>query len=266
MLLRHYLRREAGALLGWCLVLPVIIFPTMAVYRLMANSDSMRELNRMIAQMPAALRGVVGADVSLALVDGWLHSLIFGSVVPLLLVVYTALAALGVLTREMDGHTLDFLLALPIRRANVLLSRLGGVALNLAVLHGVLLITVGGAVAAIGEQPHWRVYALVLLNQYLIFTALAALLVLISIFLDDLQKALITTLAIGLAMVFLPHIITPDSPLAVLSRLSLFHYYQPQAVLAHGALPWSDVAVLLTVLVAAGGAAVWLFNRKQLSA
>lgn len=266
MILRHYLRREAGALLGWCLSLPVIIFPMMGIYRLMANSDSMRELDRIIAQMPAALRAIIGGDVPLTLVDGWLQSLVLGSVVPLLFAVYTALAAVGVLTKEMDGRTMDFLLALPLRRSNVLLSRLGGLAVNLAALHGVLLLSVGGAVAAIGEQPHWRTYALVLLNQYLIFVALAALLVLISIFLDDLQKAMITTLAVGLAMVFLPHMITPESQLAGLSRLSLFHYYRPQAVLADGALPWADVAMLLMVLVACGGAAVWLFNRKQLSA
>ncbi len=266
MLLRQYLRREAGGLLGWSLSIPALVFPVVGLYRVMVNNGSLTELTHMIEQLPAPLKAMMGGNLQFSILDAWLQAQVFGFLVPLVLAVYTALAALGVLTRETDDRTMDFLLALPVRRSSIILSRLGGLALNLAVLHGVLLVSVSGAVALIREAPDWPGYALILFNQYLIYVALAALLVLVTVFVDDFQKGLMATLGVSLSMFLLPHIITPGSPLDSVTRLSLFHYYQPGEVLAHGALPWSDVLLLLAVLVVCAGGAVWLFNRKQLSA
>lgn len=266
MLLRQYLRREAGGLLGWGLALPAVVFPLMGLYRLMEQTDSFAELNRMIEQLPAALKTMMGGNLPVNTLDAWLQAQVFGFVVPLMLTIYTALAALGVLTREMDGHTMDFLLALPVRRSAVILSRLGGLALNLALLHGVLLLSAGAAVALVGGEPDWRTYALILCNQYLIYTALAALLVLLTVFADDLQKGLMITLGVALAMFFLPHAIPPGSPLDAVKRLSLFYYYEPGAVLARGALPGADLLVLAAVAAGCAAGAVWLFNRKQVTA
>lgn len=265
MLLRHYLRREAGSLLGWSLAMLAVVVPMTAIFRLIMNSDSMQQLNRMLEQMPAALRTFWGGG-SISTLDGWMQSEVLGTLVPLLLTVYTALAVLGVLTRETDGRTMDFLLALPVRRSSVLLGRLGGLLLNLAVLHGVVLLSVILGVQLVGGPANWSLYALVVLNQYLIFAALAALLLLVTVFIDDLQKGLLGTLSVALIMFFLPHMLEGSSSVGGIGRLSLFYYYQPQAVLAHGQLPGSDVATLLGALVVATGAAVWQFGRKQLTA
>lgn len=263
MLLRDYLRRQAGGLLGWCLTIPVVVLPMVGIYRLMMNTESMRQINRMLEQMPPALRAMIGGDLPLDTLDAWVLAEVLGLLIPLLLTVFTALTVLGVLTREIDGGTMTFLLTLPVRRSTLLLSRLGGLFFNLALLHGVVLLSVVLGVTLASGAPGWSKYGLIVLNQYLIFAALAALLLVVTVLIDDLQKGLITTLSLGLLLFFLPHMTEADSPLR---RLTPFGYYQPQAVLAHGALPWSDVLTLLGVLAIAVYAAVQLFGRKQLSA
>ena len=46
---------------------------------------------------------------------------------------------------------------------------------------------------------------------------------------------------------------------------SLFHYFQPAAILAGDASPW-DAAILAGVAAAAVAYAVWLFPRRDLAA
>jgi ABC-2 type transport system permease protein len=266
MILRQYWRREARGLLGWAVVLALLVQPLVGMYRLMMNSDSMREIQRMIDQLPAAIQSMIGGGLQLNTLDAWLQAEVFGIVIPLAVLVYTALASLGVLTREMDSRTMDFLLSLPVRRSQVVLGRLTGLALNLLLLHVALWGSVGLAVTFIGETPNWTTYALVLANQWLIFVALAGLLVLLTVWVDDYQKGLMATVGVGLALFFLPHLIVPDTPVSWLRSLSLFHYYQPAEVLRSGSLPTLDVAVLAGVAAVATGLAVWLFERKQLTA
>lgn len=265
MLFRQYLRREAGTLLGWAVSLVAIVLPLVGAFRLMMNSDGMKELSRVFEQLPPALRVMFGGTANFTLLDGWLQAQVFNFVIPLVLAVYTAMATLGILTREMDGHTMDFLLALPIRRSELLLSRLGGLALNLGFLHLILLGSIGLGVRLIGEQPHWQAYALTLVNEYLVYLALACLLLLVTVFIDDYQRGLMTTVGAALLLYLVPHTIDAGSSLSWLRQVSLFAYFDPGAILRTGSLVWRD---LLTLLVATAGLtalATWLFERKQLS-
>lgn len=266
MLFRQYWRREALGLLGWAATLFLMVLPMVALYPVFMNSDSMKEITRLMEQMPPVLRAYLGGTVNLTTVDGWVQVEIFNALIPLVVLVYTAMAAVGVLTKESDQKTMDFLLALPVRRSSLVLSRFFGLALNLALLHGVILAGTGLGVALIGYTPNWQGYAWVLLNGYLVTLALAALLLTVSVFLDDYPRALMTTIGLALALHFLPIAFEADSTLAWLRKLSFYAYYNAGQVLQTGAIATGDALVLVTAAVGFTALATWLFERKQLSA
>jgi ABC-2 type transport system permease protein len=266
MLARDYWRREAGGLIGWIVALVVIILPSVALYQVMMNSDNMRELTRLIDSLPPPIRAMLGGDAGLTTMSGWLQATVFSLMLPLMALIYAALSSVSILTREMDRRTMDFLLALPIRRSQVILHRFGVQALNLAFMHAVALLAVGVGVGLIDQVPQWQSYSIAMANSYLMALAALALLVCITVFLDEYSRALMTTLGVAMAIYFLPIVLDQKSPVAFVTNLSLVAYYNPREVLTNGAVPSQDLLILGLLTIFFVWLSVRLFDRKQLTA
>lgn len=266
MLLRHYWRREVPGLLGWGVALTATVLPMLLLVQLILSSDGMQELTSLLEQLPPSLRAFMGGTAEMVTMNGWVTSQVFRTLAPLLLTLYTALGTLSILTKEMDGRTMDFLLSLPVRRSQVLLSRFLVLACNLGILHAVLLGCVGMGILLLGYQPDWQAYGLMSLNGYLVQLALAGLLLTATVFVDDYNRGLFTTIGAGLGLYFLPLAIESGSSLSWLRRLSFFAYAQPDEVIRAGAIPWADAVPLAVACVVLTVLAVRLFERKQLSA
>lgn len=266
MLMRHYARREFGSLIGWTVGLFAYVFPAVLIFQLMMNSDGMRELARVVEQLPAPLQAMFGGEMGLTSMNGWLTAQLFGLLLPLGLLLYTATASVSILTKEMDGRTMDFLLALPIRRSQVVLHRLTVLAGNLALLHFLMIGTIGLGVGLLGHEPNWRLYGLVMFNSYLMNLAVAGLMLTVTVFIDDYTRGILATVGLALFTFFFSVLLDAKAELAFLRKISLHAYYQPKVIMAEGALVTSDIAVLVVAAVALTGLGLWLFNRKQLSA
>jgi len=266
MLLRHQWRREAPGLLGWSLALSATMVPTVLLVQLLLTGNTAEELTRLLQQLPPTLLSFLGQSTKMMTLNAWMISLVFRTLAPLLLTVYTALGSLSILTRDMDTRNMDFLLALPVRRYQVLLNRFAVLASNLAVLHAVLLASVGVGVMLLGHRPDWSIYAVMALNGFLVQLALASLLLAVTVLVDDYTRGLFVTIGAGLALYSLPVAIEPVSRLGPLRKLSVFAYAQPAEVMKTGAIPPADAAVLVAATLALTMCSVLLFERKQLSA
>lgn len=266
MLLSHHWRREASGLLGWSIAIAATVLLMVMVVKAFLSGDAAREMSHVLEQLPAAFRSLLGGTEALMTVNGWVVAYVFRTMMPLLLTIYTALGTIGILTKEMDARTMDFLLSLPVQRWQVVLSRFLVLALNLLILHAVLLVTLGVGIQLVGYEPTWPEYALLALNSYLIQLALASLLLLVTVFVDDYTRGLMITVGTGLALFVLPVAIEPGSDLSWLRWISVFAYAQPAEVMKTSAIPWSDVGPLLVAILVFTLLAVQLFERKQLSA
>ena len=266
MLLRQYWRQEAPGLLGWSLALAASVFLMVGLYPAIRDSAGLPEVNRIAEQLPPAMKAYMGGVTDLASLAGWLQVSVFGTVATDLLLVWTALACADILTREVDHRTMEFLLSLPVGRSQVLGSRFLGLALNLAVLHGVLLASTGLAVTWVGGDADWRAYALAALNAYVVLLALGSLLLALTVFIDDYPRGLMSTMGVSIVVYFLNFVIEPGSRVAWLRRLSFFYYYDPGQVLRTATVPWDRVLFLALAAAGLAGLAAWLFNRKQLAA
>ena len=197
-------------------------------------------------------------------------SIALGAIHPISLVL-NSIFAVGFSTSAIAGErqrgTLEVLLARPISRRATYVTLLAatlsfvGVAL-LATTVGAL---VGSAIGGVLDELAVDMLPLLWLNGFLLFGAIAALGLAASVSFDRLSPALGIAVGVVVVMYFLEVIGTFWPEAQWLQPYSLFHYFQPKAIL-EGALSTTDLALPAIVAVAAIAWALFEFPRRDLAA
>jgi len=186
--------------------------------------------------------------------------------IPVLTMVYGVLAAMAIVAREVDQHSADFALTLPITRTRLLLSRFGALTLNVALLYFTswAAIWVGLRVAAI--QASFVEYAYFYIGQFFITLTLAAFTLWFSVLVAEYALAVRVTLVTGVTLWTLQLTSrTLGGPLW-LERLLLFGWVQTEPVIAQGLFPWGAVAVGSALTAFFLTMAARVFQHKQVVA
>ena len=256
-LVRQHLRQEWTALVGWAVAVAVTAFGLDAAFAVFPPA-LVGQVRSLYDRMPAGVSAFLGGTATFPGARGWAAGLALGGMVPLVIAVFVALAALSVVVEDRDSGGLEFLLALPVRRERLIVARAASVVGQLVALEVIVCLGAVLGLAAIGHQlPLGRLAAtalVVLLAQ----TALAGTLVLCSLALRDPVQAMLVDhiLAIGL---FLLPALADHSAVRYVSPFT----YAGGAYLVGGGFPVGHVLVLAAWTVAAFGiAAVW-FGRMD---
>lgn len=266
-LIRHHAKTEALSTLIWAAVLGVMGFLTTYMWEMMRTSGSMADLEKTLANAQGVVKSLVGTSgVSLFTLDGWIQGYSLGGWNSLLYVIFTALFVAGMITREMDRRTIEFVLSLPVSRSQLLLSRYAVLAGSLALLHLSQWIGVVSGVASIGQDGSPGRYGVALLNSLLLQLFLGSLMLVASLFFDDYGPGTGAVLGIGLGLNLL-HMGTGDATGALKSlRDALpFSWYDVTAIIIKGEVPWGDMLLLGGGALLFLGLAVWIFQRKQIT-
>lgn len=215
-------------------------------------------------EYPAIFEGLIGEAGSIATPAGFLTAEFF-SWIPLLLITVAIIAGTGVLAGEEAAGTLDFLLALPIRRWRVLCEKAAGITAALAVS-----IVLGYAGFLLSKPfvdfplSYWRIAQAManLLPITLVFLALAML---AAALLPG--RAAASALSIGLvvAAYFLNTIGAVADVLGEARKASPFCWSDGGHVLVNG-FDWLRAGGLLALALALFCAALWAFERREIAA
>jgi len=264
-LLRQQVKAEGISLVIWSLTVGGLIFYSMTLWKSLMDSNAMGELMKMLETLPPAMQAMLGSADFVLTLDGWISAYAFGQWLLIPLMVYTALLATSIISREMDRRTMEFLLSLPTTRGEILLSRWGGMALSLAALQAVHLVAVVLGVLAVGETPTAGHYLLAELNLWLLLLALGTLFLLISLFIDDYGRAVGITLGTGFALYF-AHIGLEGQTGAIETVRSLLPFAQFQPIDAmSGSTPGGALLYLAVMALVSLGFSLYLFQRKQIA-
>lgn len=266
-LFRQQAQAEWLSLMVWSVIMAAMVFYFVILWQSLVSSGSMAELEQITRSLPESLRGLYGGQFGLTTLTGWLQAFGFGGWLSVPFIIYTALFVTGMITREMDRRTAEFLLALPVARSKVVLSRFAVLVAALAVLHLAHLAGVVAGVVAVGQGLAIRNYVVADLNSLLLMVALGGIFLVISVFIDDYGVAVGATLGVGLGLFFF-HVATEKATgvLKALRDLLPLSFYDPVPILGQGAVPWSHMAVLAAISVATLGLSVFFFQRKQITA
>jgi len=255
---RWRLLAVAAGLATWGFLLPVIYATFGADFRQLVEGGYFGDLFDAFAAFGGG--SVFTLDGSVAL--GFLHP------IPIALVAILAIGhPIGALAGERQRGTLEVLLARPISRRAVYGTALAAtLVFVIAALAANLAGVVAGAVLFdVADELEPARLLLVWANAVLLFVALGTLALAASVSFDRVAPALGSVLAFAIVSyaVELLGALWPD--MAGWRPWSLFHYFQPAAILAGDASPW-DAAILAGVAAAAVAYAVWLFPRRDLAA
>ena len=257
-------RDRRRSLLWWAAGIVALVLFTVSLYPSLKGEES---LNEVIEQMPEALRSMFGMDTAIPLTSppGYLQGRLFGSLLPLILMVFgIGLGARAIAGSEQEG-TLELLLANPVTRGAVVVERylamvamitgltavfavsLVVLALPFGALEGVPMTGLAGAVAG--------VFGIALLHATLAFGVGAAT--------GRRSLALSSATVVAVAGYLLQGLVGLSDAIHPLRLLSPWHWYLGRNMLAQGVAPDALVVplVLSLVIFAAGAGA---FLRRDL--
>lgn len=215
--------------------------------------------------MPASMLALYGDFTGMDIVDIYL-TIAVGKGTVLIPTLYAVIMALSVITREVDRRTVEFLLALPVQRTQVLLARLGVLAVNVTLVNAAIWAVLRFDIPAQGYEGTWAHLNMLFVNLWLLSMALAAVTLAASMWIDDYSVGVKLFLGLVTLTFFLEYVFRGAHMSRAVRLITPFSYADLAMVMRTGAIDALNAIVLVVAI--AGGLAVsfWAFNRKQFSA
>lgn len=261
---RRWLRDRRRGLVWWCLGIVALVASTVAVFPTVAGDESFEQLAE---DLPPSLRALVGlADgVPLTSAPGYLHTRLFSTLLPLLLVVLAiGLGARALGGSEEDG-TLELLVAQPVERGRVVVERYLANAALLAVVTSVFLTALVGMAWPVGALDGVDgaglagatvgAFALAQLHGSVAYAVGAAR--------GRRAPAVGVATAVAAAGYVVQGLLSLSDAVAPLRFVSPWHWYLGRNMLTDGVAP-DAVVVPLVLSVALAAASVPVFARRDL--
>lgn len=256
-------RRFKGALalavlLAAMSLLFVALFPSIA--------SSGVDFQAYMESLPPAMQAAFGASgaFSLATIEGFLAIELYQFFWVLMLGIYAAYLAGGLVAGDVERNRMDVLLAAPVTRRRVVVEKFLSLVPVVLVINLVVGVAVYATVVAIGESISVADLAMAHLLSIPYLLACGTIGLLLSVVFDrsDVAKRGGLGAIFGL---FLLETISESADLEWLGVISPTRYYDPTAILVRGEYDLVGAAILLAGTVALVAASAWWFQRKDIA-
>jgi len=237
-------------------VYTVTLFPAMGE-EVLSSLDEMLDI--------PAFKAFAKSVSTLTTIEGLLVVELYQWMIELLLAGYVVLFAANFVSGEIEKKTIDILLANPVSRTRILLEKYLALIVMITMVNVALFIGVVAGIAYIGEETDmtWLVYTHVFMTPFLL--AVGSYSTFLSVLFDDSRKVMSVGFGILFGSKFLDSISLMAEKYAFVSKVTLFHYFDPGKILVFHEIEWSHVVVLCAVTVAFLATAVLWFNRRDIS-
>lgn len=123
-MLKRELKINFKSFLIWTSILMIIFLAVFLVYPSITNSDSIKNMNELMKVFPEEMLKAFNMDISsIDTAYGWLKT--EGFIFVLLLVgIYASILGSNILLKEESDKTIEYLNSVPIKRKNILLSKI----------------------------------------------------------------------------------------------------------------------------------------------
>lgn len=263
-LLRRLFRRH-GSFLA---VIGVLLFGfQILICAIVGNTDiegAMQEISR---SLPPFIQKIITEELALGIgsrgliVFAWNHP-----VVHAMLAAVMIMLASRAIAGEIEDGTLELILSQPLSRPAYLTTQIIFALFVLFGLISIMLVGVKLGLLRFGLQRvlSWPTFLPVALNLLSLELAIYG----VTLFLSSLQREAGRVVTITLLFVLLSYLLQAVVRLwpaiQFLQRFTIFEYYSPQRMVLNESISWWNIAVLLTVSFATGGAGWWKFMRRDI--
>lgn len=258
-LLTKTLYDKRAFIIGWGLGMAVLGFLMMSFYPAFHQDNG---LDQLVHNLPTAFQGLIGNLNNLKELPSYIGSQLFEVRIPIFVSMIAIILTVGLTVGEEEKGQLRMLLAMPMSRIHILLSKWLAVVVislvtTLAVIIGMLL-----GLAVIHETLDVAVITRLGLMTWLLTVCLAT--VVFSVGLATGRRGL--TMGIGVLLAAGSFILTTFAKsvewLQSYEVVSLLHYF-PAADIAKTGIDLSDVVVFAVIIIVMLGMSIVLFRRRD---
>ncbi|HZG55414.1 ABC transporter permease subunit [Paenibacillus sp.] len=257
------LRRNAKGLAIWSAVMCGYILLLLSMYpQFAADQEAMQQ---MLEAYPDSLKQAFGMDaLNYGDVLGYYGVQIY-MFITLIGSIYAAMLAGGILVKEENEKTVEFLLSKPISRAEVVLQKLAAAFTNLLVFNALMAAASLAGFRLSNDDAAMNVYVLFATGAFLLHAAFASIAFLLSAVLRKSRS--IVSASLGLVFFsYALHIAAGVSePLRPLAELSLFHYVDAADIATNESIEAAYVAAMLALSALCLLGAFLYYKRKDIT-
>ena len=258
-IVKHELKQGRNAFLIWTaaigflLAVCVFLFPEMK-----GQLDGISETFASMGSFTAAF----GMDrLNFGTLIGF-YAIECGNVLGLGGAFFAALCAVGILSKEEQGKTAEFLLAHPVSRGKILTEKLMAVVIQVTAMNLLIYGLATGSMALIGEEIPWKQINLLHLSYYLMQLELAGICFGLSAFLR--KGSLGIGLGIAVMLYFLNLVANMAEAAEVLKYITPFGYCDGADIVTNGCLDGILVAIGAAMGIAGITAAYAQYTKKDI--
>ena len=258
------LKRRKTSIIWWSIGSILLIATILSIYP--SIRDQATQFNKVINELPEGLRGLktggVGNTLDVADPISYLNSQLFYATLPILWIILTVTRSGAVLGKEEQSHTIELLLARPISRTKLLMSKAIAVLLETAIVAVVSFIGVFVFARFVDLQvstvPLLQTTAITMLFC-ISFGAIAFALQAASTVTR--RMAVTTAVFVGFGGYILASLSGLTDWLKGPAKIAPYHYFAPDKIL-HGDIP-AGLTIYLVGVFAVASFVSWLGFRKR---
>lgn len=257
-LLLKTLRDKRAFIIGWSIGVAFLGFAMTTFY----TSFSGGQIDDLLSSLPPSLEGLVGNVQDWKQLPGYIGSQIFDIRLPILIGILAILLAVSLSVAEEDKGQLRTLVALPISRIQIVISKWLAIVVICAIASIATILGVFVGILGIGESIDLGVLVGLGSMTWVMSTALATV-----IFAFGMSTGYLgITKAVGTIVVVASFILSTFARsvawLEPYAFLSLFHYF-PAAEIAKQGIDMKDVLVYVVITTVSLAAALFFFRRRD---
>jgi ABC-2 type transport system permease protein len=262
ILLRE-LRVNGRSLLIWAAILMALTFFTMSVFESIELGEG--QYDEFIELLPGAMQKAFGLDrLSFSEPLGYYGTEIYFMVL-LFGGIYAAILGSGIMAKEEEEKTIEFLLARPVSRAQVITGKLLTLPIYLLLLNLLIGLTVLAAFKAfVSVSYSLQVLLNLLAAPFLAHFTFACFGFLLAFFFTRRRSAIPSSIGMVLAFYFCDVLANLSDKMEFLGYLTPFHYVSAAGIVINEQIGWSNALILLAASAAAIGASYILYRRRDI--
>ncbi len=263
-LLRRSIADKRLSLLVYALGIAAYAVLILAIWpSLRGNADL---LNQLWKSYPESIRKAFGGEnMTFSTFDGFLSVEFFNQMWMIIMIAFTISIATGAIAAEIENGTMELLLAQPISRRAVLVTRYFFFEAGILFLIGAAMMPIAIGAPLVGGDLRYSGLLALVLPSFLFFTAVGSITFFFSTLFNNRGRAIFVSLGIIIFCYALDILAKINDTVSHVHFLSIFYYWDPYRYLHGPNWAWGDIMVLVGITLASTAAAVIWFERRDIA-
>jgi ABC-2 type transport system permease protein len=195
---------------------------------------------------------------------GFLNAEMYQMFWMLILGIIIGFVAASLMSKEIEGKTIDMLMSNPVSRKQIVLEKYLGLIPMLLLINFATMLTIMGVTLAINEELNFIYLFLTHVVSIPYFLAVLGIGILISVIIDEKMKASIIMIAILVGMFVFRSISLMIPDYENLGLVTISHYFNPYDILKYGHVDIVGLIVLIIIAIWSLLASMIYFEHKDI--